>query len=323
MRLVSVVIPAYNASQYIKEAVDSVLAQTYNAIQIIVVDDGSQDGTKNVLEDYILNDTIKYYYQDNQGPGAARNYGIKKSTGEYICFLDSDDIILPESIEKKVNLLDRNKDIQMVFTDLYAFDASSEENPEAYLKSHDFIQLFCDAVVFQDDPYYFFNKKYIDSAIKYNPFIQTSTVMIKKDVIDRVGFFDTELKAAEDIDLWFRICQVGEIGFINEPLSRWNKYRNGLTKDVFGFLRDSIKYYESLLLKTNLNSVSITLLKKKISQFYFDLGYSYFERGDLNNSRQYFVKSIINYFPHLPINFKCLLLSYIPEKIFKKIKKID
>ena len=97
---VSVVIPTYNSSQFIVETLESVFAQTYKDYEIIVVDDGSTDNTKEVLQPYTSR--IKYIYKENGGPASARNVGIKSAQGEYIAFLDSDDRWLPEKLEKHI-----------------------------------------------------------------------------------------------------------------------------------------------------------------------------------------------------------------------------
>lgn len=100
--LISVVIPTYNRAHYVCEAIDSVLAQTYKNIEIIAVDDGSTDNTKDIIQQY--SSRIKYIYQNNAGPSAARNNGIKQSNGDLIAFLDSDDIWLAEKLERQVEI---------------------------------------------------------------------------------------------------------------------------------------------------------------------------------------------------------------------------
>ena len=103
--LVSIVIPAWNAERYIKEAVDSALNQTYPSTEVIVVDDGSIDGTRAILEPYLATKRIIYIYQVNKGLAGARNTGIRAASGEYIALLDSDDLFLPQKIEKQALVL--------------------------------------------------------------------------------------------------------------------------------------------------------------------------------------------------------------------------
>src|SRR3989338_7627565 len=113
---VSVIIPTYNSAKYLKEAITSVICQTYSNIEIIVIDDGSTDNMKEVVASF--GDRIHYRYQENCGAAAARNHGLKLTQGNYIAFLDADDVWKPEKIQKHVNYLYSHPDIAMVLTDM-------------------------------------------------------------------------------------------------------------------------------------------------------------------------------------------------------------
>jgi len=120
MGKVSVIIPIYNRLQYLPAAIGSVLNQTYQDFEIIVVDDGSTEDVKGKISEYIKQNPskkIKYFYQENKGVSAARNRGIKEATGEYIAFLDSDDIWVPEKLSLQTEYLAKNKTIDVVFGD--------------------------------------------------------------------------------------------------------------------------------------------------------------------------------------------------------------
>ena len=125
--IVSVIIPAYNAERFIPQAIQSVLEQTYQSYEIIVVDDGSTDKTKDILKEF--EDKVCCIYQENQGPSAARNAGIKISQGRYICFLDADDIWTPDKLEVQVEFLECHPDISLVFSDHQDFDAGGGSVP--------------------------------------------------------------------------------------------------------------------------------------------------------------------------------------------------
>ena len=119
--LVSIIMPAYNAAKHIKETIDSVLAQTYSHWELIIVDDGSVDNTKQLVEDYCAKDSrIKYIYQKNARQGRARNNGITHSTGKYVAFLDSDDLWLPEKLLVQLRELAAQK-ADLIFTDSFVF----------------------------------------------------------------------------------------------------------------------------------------------------------------------------------------------------------
>jgi len=140
--LVSVIIPAYNCEKYLSEAVDSVLAQTYKEMEIIIVDDGSTDGTEAIAKSFELK--IKYIVISHTGPGAARNAGVLASSGEFLAFLDADDVWTKEKLSLQVELLKSHPDIDMVFGNIIQFredsgngkgraDTETEESVPGYL----------------------------------------------------------------------------------------------------------------------------------------------------------------------------------------------
>lgn len=117
--MVSIIIAVYNGEKYIKEAIESVLNQTYKDIELIVVDDGSTDNTKGIVTSYLK---VKYVYQENKGEGAARNVGTSLAKGEYVAFLDADDLCKVDKIENQVNILQSNSEIDVVYCDLEVVD---------------------------------------------------------------------------------------------------------------------------------------------------------------------------------------------------------
>ena len=121
--LVSIIIPSWNTAAYVGEAVDSALAQTYPNIEIIVVDDGSTDNTKELLQPYADAGKIHYVYQANKGLAGARNTGIRMAKGEYIAFLDDDDEWLPAKLDRQVAFLDADHSVSMVFCKEWLMDA--------------------------------------------------------------------------------------------------------------------------------------------------------------------------------------------------------
>lgn len=223
----SVVIPAYNESTRIDRSVQSVLAQTRPVDEVIVVDDGSTDGTADVLAKY--GGRVTCIRQDNQGQGVARNTGIRQARGEWIAFLDADDEWLPQHIENAFNILSRYPEIVWLIA---AFELRSEDgkmlpNPA------------------MDDPIlregvlenYFY-------AQARTSFSCSSSILIKKQVFDQVGLFNAEIKGrGEDLDLWFRIAlRYPKIGFVRTPgCIYWRRAGSSTTSsnwtDIPRFLR--------------------------------------------------------------------------------------
>ncbi len=193
--LVSVIVPTYNRSSLVLEAVDSVLKQTFRGFELIVVDDGSSDGTAEALNPY--KDRFVYCLQDNRGVSAARNQGIRMARGQWIAFLDSDDLWLPEKLETQIHFF--------------------SQNPEA---------LIC-----QTQEIWIRNGRRLIPLKKHQKFsgdifapslrlclVSPSAVMIKKDLLERVGCFDEALTACEDYDLWLRISAQFPVFLIDQPL---------------------------------------------------------------------------------------------------------
>jgi len=190
---ISLIIPTYNRANLIENTLLSVFNQTIKVDEIIVIDDGSTDNTKQILEQY----DIKYIFQENQGVSSARNTGIKRAKNEWICFLDSDDIWEHNKIEKQIAFHIENQHILFSHTDeLWRFNEKIIKQKKHQLK-----------------PSGYCFKENIPNTL-----IGASTVMCHKSVFDNVGIFDEELQACEDYDLWLRILDIYELGLIEEKL---------------------------------------------------------------------------------------------------------
>lgn len=207
--LVSIIIPAYNAGQYIKEAVKSALAQTYKKIEIIVVDDGSTDSTKKVLESYIKTKKIIYIYQSNKGLSGARNTGMRAAIGNYTAFLDADDIFLPEKIERQADFLEKNPEYDFCYCDIFHF---YEDEPEQ---------------MFKLNYRYYSGDAVLKNLFKKN-FINPLSVVMRKNIIDKCGYFNESLKRTEDWDYWVSLAWQGaRFYFLPEVLAKYRIRRSG------------------------------------------------------------------------------------------------
>lgn len=202
MPKVSVIIPTYNCGQYICQAVDSVLAQTYRDFELVVVDDGSTDNTRELLMQFGKN--LRYIYQENKGMTAARNTGIKNSSGEYIAFLDSDDIWLPNKLERQVKLLDEAPEVGLVYCWHYYIDEQGNRckfwNNEVGRSFESGSRLF---------------EKLIERNVISGG---GSTPVIRRECLAKSGMFDEALSYCGDWDLWLRISMDYIIAVIPEPL---------------------------------------------------------------------------------------------------------
>lgn len=195
---VSIVIPTYKRANKLSQAIENVLEQTFQDFEVNVVSDGFHKETDLVMERYIENKKIKYYsYSKNKGGNFARNLGIEKSLGEYIAFLDDDDLWASNKLEKQVDILDSNPDIGLVYTGKKTVYPSLNKS---------YINLPKET---GDLSKKIFNSNYIGS---------TSNVMIRKKILKETGLFDERLPSMQDRELWIRVCQITQIGAVKEPL---------------------------------------------------------------------------------------------------------
>lgn len=198
---ISVIIPTHNRAAYLKLAVDSVLKQTYKTFEIIIIDDQSTDNTKEVIDSYNL-DCIKYIYTEKAGPGKARNLGVKNMSGDFVAFLDSDDLWAPDKLESQIKVFKKEPGIGVVVSDFKIIDGQGHVVKES--------------AVGQKYSYEgFFLRDFLDGKLP----IATDTVMARREVFDKVGFFDEQQIIAEDLDMWIRMAVNFKMGYIHRPLT--------------------------------------------------------------------------------------------------------
>ena len=227
---ISVVIPSYNRRDFLKRSIDSAINQTKKPLEIIVVDDGSTDGTETMIKsDY---DFVKFIKQKNKGVSAARNIGIKVSIGEWICFLDSDDEWKKDKLEKQINAMKSNPG--------YKFFHSNE----IWIKNGLRIN--------QKKKHKKYGGDIFDKCLDMCR-ISPSSVMIDKTVFDEVGNFNENLVVCEDYELWLRICDKYRVFFIDEPLIiKYGGHQGQLSYSIESIENHRIKALEYLILE-NLN----------------------------------------------------------------------
>ena len=215
---VSVIIPCYNQAHFLHEAIESVLAQTYSNREIIVVNDGSTDSTAEVAGRY---SAVRHIYQENAGPSAARNTGLKQTSGEYLVFLDADDRLLPEALEIGVDCLRQHPECAFAsgFCRLIVADGSLLGKPEQ----------LCIA---RDHYLEFLRRNYI-----WCP----SSVIYRRSVLETVKGFNTSLGRAEDYDLFLRITKDHPIFCHSQFVADYRLHGSSRSADHSAMLRDTLK----------------------------------------------------------------------------------
>src|SRR5574341_182862 len=269
MARVSVIIPCYNNEPYLRECLDSVLNQTFSDYEVIVVDDGSTDGTEVIIQNYLPR--VKYLRQSNQGPAAARNAGIEAASGEYIAFQDADDIWYPEKLEAQVKFMEANPRFAWIYSEMCTF------NDRQILQ----------ASWFSDRPTH--QGKVFEQLINNN-FIPTITVMIKKETLLSMNCFDVNLRSCEDKDIWLRLAWKYEIGRLNKVLAKRRFHSHNLCRDNRLMIASEVEVMRKLRKMTSDLRLQ-RILENKISKLHFELGYFYFARNELARAREFFRKS--------------------------------
>jgi len=231
MPSIAVIIPTYNRIEMLSRAIDSVLAQTHPVDELIVIDDGSTDGTGAWLREYYPD--IKLIEQVNAGVSAARNRGIESSDCDWVALLDSDDEWLPQKLEKQLVLIASKPDHKIVHSDeIWIRNGVRVNQMKKHTKKGGWIFLDCLPLCA----------------------ISPSAVMIHQSIFDDVGLFDESLPACEDYDLWLRITSCYPVLYCDEPLiQKYGGHEDQLSRKHWGMDRFRIQALENILLRAELS----------------------------------------------------------------------
>ena len=309
---VSVVIPTYNQARFVKDAVDSVLTQTYQDFELIVADDGSTDNTAEILKSYQQDSRVRCLFEIHTDRCTTKNIGIKSARGRYIAFLDSDDVWLPEKLEKQIAFLDQHPEIALVHGFVEMIDSTGRFLSPETSKLH---KLYEKAQKRGEDY----------TGLSIGAVLFTSTLMVRKECLDQVGYFDPKTALREDLDLCLRITKnKNPIGFLGwDPIARY-RYRGVEGHTDPGVLHAYLHIFQkniALLKKENL------LEKYKVAYRYFLL-YSadcYYLLNEVDKFREVSLQAI-------RFDYKCLfnfqlmrhfLMSFFPSRLsvlFHEIK---
>ena len=293
--LFSIIIPVYNRESIIKSTIESVIYQSYNNWELIIIDDGSTDNTKTSVLEYSRNDErIKYVYQNNAERSVARNNGIKYASGDWICFLDSDDAFKGNHLEKIYERIiinqDRKNEISLYVTGQETFNTITRETT-----------LMNNVIPNVNIPYYFASGSIVPGR-----------VCIAREVFE-LHQFDESIVIVEDADLWFRISCHYKCEFIDEATFQYNLHDNNsinLRNNVYKTRLDGLIKTFNKSEKEFLTKYQIQLI---LSNCYFGIHRFYIGRNEIFKARISIIKAIILY-PRCRIKEKIFLLIF-PKKI--------
>jgi len=301
---ISVVIPCYNAEKYISAAINSVLVQNWPGVDIIVVDDGSKDDSAQVVRETFP--AVKLVCQANQGVAVARNTGISQADGEWIAFLDADDIWLPGKLSHQWTQLEANPGVRMNYTAWQVW-ASSDPAPTA-----SFIEQLQSQT--NDIRTWSGASGWVYLNLLIDCVVWTSTVLAHRSVFEEVGSFDATLRIGEDYDLWLRASRVTQILRVPQPLALYRTHPASLTKSA------PTKNYQGIVIQRALDRWGLVApdgacanrgrVYKSLAKTWSGHAYACLAAGQRNLAWHAAATSIKTYWWHLP-GWKALLKTIV------------
>lgn len=297
---VSVVIPTHNRADLLERAIMSVINQTYPILEINVVSDGSEDNTDEIMKKLKKKyNNINYFsYHPGKGGNYARNYGIKNSKGQYIAFLDDDDEWHNNKIEEQIKIIKSNDKIGLVCTGINRVFVEQGTSNE-YLP-----------------PAPYDCKKEI---LMKNCIGSTTTVIVKKKLFDKAGYFDEELPALQDYDMWIRLCQITKVGVVKFPCVEYYNYTN--SGQISQNTNKYIEAEKKIAKKYNTLIKELSKSDQKKRKSYFDMLIS--KKGMRNGQKTIALKYAIKAFKDNPSKSSiiCLFASLIPYKLSLSVQR--
>lgn len=296
MELVSVIIPTHNRENLVGKAIDSVLAQTYKNVEIIVVDDASTDNTENMINKNYFNEINYVKVEKSKGGNHARNLGVQNAKGNYIAFLDDDDTWHSSKLEKQMNLFNNDSSIGLVYTGTKVIYTSTGHNYKNIPKIEGDLS---DKI---------FIKNYIGT---------TSTVAMKKSIFEEAGGFDIKMPALQDYDLWIRVSQITKVAPVQEALINYYNHDTGSQiSDNFGKIIDASakieKKYSKIISHLD-DDIKIQRSIQKIN----NLGKRKMRAGNKKEARRYFLRSFKTK-PHI-ISLSLYFASFLNHKTLVRL----
>ena len=299
MKKVSVIVPAYNRSDLTVRTIKSILAQRYENTEILVVDDGSTDDTATKLDQF--GRSIVYIYKKNGGACSARNLGIKNASGDYLAFLDCDDIYYHDKISKSVDYLESHPGCGFVQTAIYLIDND-------------------DNIVGTHSPSLKLATGLIAERLILNDFINNPTVVVRKECFDKVGLFDESIFMPADWDMWLRLSEEYQAGYIDEPLSGYRITEGYTIRHLEKNLKEE-KYVLEKAFKRGKIKKSNKLVRKSYANMYYRMGKLHGAGGDSKSSRYFFWKAMKLDQSDIKIFIHLLISTFLPGFLERDLKK--
>ncbi|MGR8920874.1 MAG: glycosyltransferase family 2 protein [Gammaproteobacteria bacterium] len=276
-KLVSIIIPAYNCADLVGETIDNVLEQSYPHKELIVVNDGSTDRTREVLEAY--GDRIRLIDQPNSGAPAARNTGLLAAQGDYICLIDADDLWMPGKLDAQVRHLEQNPEVGMVYHDWFVWEAGPDGSFQVPPASQ--FPDTGDAI----DPE---KSGWIYPQLLLDCVVHTSTIMVRREIREQVGLFDDTIRNGDDYDYWLRVSRITRIDKLKKVYSLYRILPGSIARTPHDINHEYVVLSNALdnwgATGPDGRSVPRRLLRQRKAKILFDYGYSHYHGGNARHA---------------------------------------
>jgi glycosyltransferase involved in cell wall biosynthesis len=293
---ISVVIPTKNRAHYVSSAIRSVLCQTYKDFEVIIVDAASTDNTEEVINKLHDERIRRFCEKKDRGVSASRNLGIVLSRGEFIAFLDDDDLWTQRKLEKQLELIRSNPNTGAVFSGSYIF-RDDGKLIGSYLPS--------------------VRGKIFPRILERNYVGNCSGVLVRREAFDKIGFFDESLPAAEDWDMWIRLAKHYEFDYVNEPLFLYRIHERRITMNPYAKLQAAKVIFNKLLPDLDESQDRV----RTLGHWYYELGRLQCECGDMRKGRKEFIRAL-NMNPHCVHCYLRLCASLFGTRIYNTSRAV-
>lgn len=271
MPLVSVVIPTYNSAQYVTAAVNSVRAQTVRDVEILVVDDGSTDDTREVMKQYGA--LVRYFSQENGGVAVARNHGIAESSGRYIAFLDADDTWSPHKLEQQLAVLEANPRYRLCYSAHTSVDAQLTPLGVGRSERH--------------------GPALEDLLLHGNIVGSICTVLCERELFKTGGVFDPELSQCADWDMWIRLAMLTEFLYLDEPLVTYRQHAANMSRNAPLLEHDSLRVLRKAFDTIDLPESLLARRRESFGRAYRVFAGTYFHAGSYRDFLRCAVRAVM------------------------------
>jgi len=270
-QIVSVIMPTYNRENYLRYAIDSVLNQTYKNLELHIIDDGSTDGTRDLVNSYDDN-RIKYYHQGNRGQSVARNVGIKNASGKFICFLDSDNLWKLDKLERQIKLMDENRDYQIIYGENEIINEDGQVQP-----TQQTIRRYSGNIT--------------EQLLIYNC-INFNTTMIRIECFQEMGGINENTRAGEDYELFLKFSIRYRFMYVPEIFAQYRLMENRISSNHDKVLQSNHNILSNFI-DEHRNLLDKTIINYTWCRFYTSSGRYHASIGRLNSALYDYLRAIL------------------------------